>query len=127
MSILKPGLLIFTFNLYIFSSEYEIAKAVLIFLPRVFSAARGSTAARDLLKHRNFGFNPQYRPISQENWDQLISSSYKACELALSARAPKGGNPTIPDPDAEIGTLSRGSAFYTMLWSCVCLARDSPS
>ena len=101
VSILKPESLIFTFNLYIFSSEYEIAKAVLIFLPRVFSAARGSTAARDLLKAGHFSFDPQLRSLyPQENWDQLSSSSYKACKLALTAN---GDNLTIPDPDVEIG------------------------
>ena len=121
MSILKPYSLIFTFDLSIFSrndnvdiSNVDISKAVLIFLPIVFSAARGSAApaARDLLKAGYFSLDPQLRSISpHENWDQLSSSSYEACKLALAA---KGDNPTIPDPDAEIGTSSWGSALYTM-------------
>ena len=129
VSILKPDSLIFTFILYIFSSKVkvDVSKAVLIFLPIVFSKAGGSAAARDLLKAQagHFSVDPRLRSrYPQENWDQLSSSSYKACELALTA---EGDNPTIPDPEAEIGTSSRGSAFYTMLWSCVCLGRDSPS
>ena len=131
MSISKSDSLIFTFNLSIFSRDYnvDISKAVLIFLPIVFSAARGSAAlaARDLLKAGYFSLHPHLRSLSpHENWDQLSSSSYKACELALTAEG-DSDNPTIPDPEADIGTSSRGSAFYTMLWSCVCLGRDSPS
>ena len=113
MSILKPDSLIFTFKLCIFFSKYrvDIAKAVLIFLPIVFSAARGSAAAQDLLKAGYFGLDPLLQLLSpQESWDQLSSSSYKACKLALTA---KGDNPTIPDPDAEIGRSSWGSALYT--------------
>ena len=137
MSILKSDSLIFTFILRvcIFSSHDEnfarddIAKAVLIFLPIVFSEARGSAAARDFLKAQagHFSVGPKLRSrFPRENWDQLFSSSYKACELALTAEG-DSDNPTIPDPEADIGTSPRGSAFYTMLWSCVCLGRDSPS
>ena len=114
VSILKPDSLIFTFNLCIFSSEYEvdIPKAVLIFLPIVFSAVRGSATARDLLKAGYFSLHPRLQSLfPHENWDQLSSSSYKACELALTT---EGDNPTIPDPEAEIGTSSWGSALYTM-------------
>ena len=103
-----------TFNLCILSSnKVDVAKAVLIFLPIVFLEARGSAAARDLLKTRYFSFDPQLRSLyPQENWDQLSSSSYKACKLALTA---KGDNLTIPDPDVEIGTSSWGTkqqGFY---------------
>ena len=107
MSILKPDSLIFTFNLYIFSSKYEvdIPKAVLIFLPIVFSEVRGSPAARDLLKAGYFSYDPELRSLfPQENWDQLSSSSYKACKLALTSK----GDKTIPHPVAEIGKSSQG-------------------
>ena len=109
MSILKPDPLVFTFKLCIFSRNYEadVLKAVLIFLPIVFLEARGSAAARDLLNAGYFSLDPKLRsrhPL--ENWDQLFSSSYKACKLALTA---KGDNPTFSDPDAEIGTSSWGS------------------
>ena len=98
VSILKPHSLIFIFNLCIFSSEsnVNVSKAVLIFLPIVFSAARGSPAAGDLLKSGHFSFNPELRSLSpQENWKQLSSSSYKACKLALTAKG-DSDNPTIP-------------------------------
>ena len=114
MSILKPDSLMFTFNLCIFSSKYkvDVSKAVLIFLPIVFSEARGSAAAQDLLKAGYFSLDAQLRSLfPHENWDQLSSSSYKACELALTT---EGDNPTIPDPEAEIGSSSWGSALYTM-------------
>ena len=115
MSISKPDSLIFTFNLGIFSSQYsvdvDIPKAILIFLPIVFSEVRGSASARDLLEAGYFSLHPHLRSLyPQENWDQLSSSSFKACMLALTA---KGDNPTIPDPDAEIGTSSWASALYT--------------
>ena len=120
MRILEPDSLIFTFNLCIFSSEsnVNVSKAVLIFLPIVFSAARGSPAAGDLLKSGHFSVGPKLRSrYPQENWDQLFSSSYKACKLALTA---EGDNTTIPDPDAEIiGTSSCGSAHYTMPWRLI--------
>ena len=117
VSISKPDSLIFTFKLCILSSQYEvdvdIPKAILIFLPIVFSEVRGSAAlaARDLLKAGYFSLHPQLRSrYPQENWDQLSSSSCKACMLALTA---KGDNLTISDPDAAIGKSSWGSALYT--------------
>ena len=61
-----------------------------------------------------YGFKAVYFRLSpQENRDQLFSSCYKACELALTA---EGDNTSIPDPDAEIGPgmSSWGSALYAM-------------
>ena len=105
---LKTGFIDLTFNHYILSSKYEVdvAKAVLIFLPIVFSEARGSAAARGLLKAGYFSFDPRLRSTSpQENWDQLSSSSYEACKLALTA---EDDNPS-----------SWGSALYTMPWRLI--------
>ena len=52
------------------------------------------------MKAGSFSFDPQLRRrLPQENWDQLFSSSYKACQLAIAA---EGDKPTIPEPDAEI-------------------------
>ena len=100
MSILKPESIVFTFNLFIFSSEIlvpekfevDILKAVLIFLPIVFSQARGSAAALDLLGAGSFSFNPRLQTrFPQENWGRLFSASYEACNLAI-ATAPEGDN-----------------------------------
>ena len=92
MSILK--LEVFAFNLFIFSSEtrkdvgVDIPKAVLIFLPIVFSHAGRSAAALDLLRAGSFKFHPQFqRRFPQENWDQLFSASYEACKLAMLVAA----------------------------------------
>ena len=110
MSILKPESMVFSFNLFIFSSktrkdvEVDILKAILIFLPIVFSQARRSAAARDLLETVSFSPDPQLlRRFPQEDWVQLFFSSYKACKLAI---ATEGDAPTITpaEPDAEIGT-----------------------
>ena len=89
MSILKPETIVFTFNLFIFSSEIlknvDIPKAVLIFLPIVFSQVGRSAAALDLLGAGSFSFHPQLREqFPQENWDQLLSASYEACKLAIA-------------------------------------------
>ena len=91
MSIVKPESIIFTFNLFIFSSEIilkkvDIPKAVLIFLPMVFSQVGRSAAALDLLGAGSFSFHPKLRErFPQENWDQLLSASYEACKLAIAA------------------------------------------
>ena len=84
--------MVFAFNLFIFSSKrrkdvgVDILKAVLIFLPIVFSHAGGSAAALDLLSAGSFSFNPQLRSdFPQENWDQLFSTSYEACKLAIAS------------------------------------------
>ena len=120
MSILKPESLVFAFNLFIFSSiflkenEVDIIKAVLIFLPIVFSQAGRSAAALELLVTGSFSFNPHLqRRFTQENWDQLFSASYKACKLAIAA--PEDDKPTIPESDAAIGTSSRGSGLEWLL------------
>ena len=122
MSILKLESMIFEFNLFIFSSkmleevEVDIPKAVLIFLPIVFSQARGSAAALKLLEAGSFSFDPWLqKQFPQENWDQLFSSCYSACKLAITA----GGDmpvQTIPEPGAkpEIGRSSRGSCLHMM-------------
>ena len=99
---------LFIYNLYIFSSEKEkyevdIPKAVLIFLPIVFSKATQSDASR-LLEAGSFSFDPELpRRFPQEDWIQLFSSSYEACKLATAA---KDDEPMIPDselmiPDSE--------------------------
>ena len=82
--------MVFELNLFIFSSrlveevEVDIPKAVLIFLPIVFSQVRGSAAALDLLGAGSFRFNPRLQTrFPQENWDQLFSASYEACKLAI--------------------------------------------
>ena len=121
MSILKTESMVFAFNLCIFSTsrkmekyEVNIAKAVLIFLPIVFQVSQvgRSAAALNLLKAGSFSVDPQLRrQFPQENWDQLFSASYKACKLAIAAA---GDKPTIPEPDAVIGTSSRGSALHTI-------------
>ena len=110
MSILKPESLIFTFNLRISkksSYKVDIPKAVLIFLPIVFSQAKRS--ALRLLKAGSFSIDPRL-PIRFpfENWDQLFSSSYNACRLAIAAEGASDTQtitePTITEPDTEIGT-----------------------
>ena len=49
------------------------------------------------------------RLFPQENWDQLFSASYKACELAIGAEGDKPTitEQTITEPDTEIGTENR--------------------
>ena len=85
----------------------DIPKAVLIFLPIVFSQpeARRSAVALEILEAGSISFDPLLRSrFPQENWDQLFSSSFKACKLAITA---KDDEPMIPASDAEIGTSSR--------------------
>ena len=120
MRILKPESMVFAFNLFIFSSNtrkdvgVDIPKAVLIFLPIVFSHAGRSAAALDLLSAGSFRVSPQLqRQFPQENWDQLFWDSYKACKLAIAA--PEDDGPTIPESDAEIRTSSRGSCLEWLL------------
>ena len=113
--LLKTGINDLYSNLCIFSSQYsvDIPKAVLIFLPIVFSQARRSAAALDLLGAGSFRFDPQLRlrgGFQKENWDQLFSSCFEACKLAITA---EGDNPTIPEPGAEIGSSSRGRGLNT--------------
>ena len=111
--LLKTGINDLYSNLCIFSSQYnvDIPKAVLIFLPIVFSQARRSAAALDLLGAGSFRFDPQLRGLfPEENWDQLFSSCFEACKLAITA---KGDNPTIPEPGDEIGSSSRGRGLNT--------------
>jgi len=104
--------------------EVDIPKAVLIFLPVVFSQARRSAAALDLLEAESFSFHPQLqRRFPQENWDQLFSSSYKACKLAMAVE----GDKPIPEPGAKIGTSSRGSALHTMSRRLIKLFKSSKS
>ena len=94
---------LYIYCLCMFSSKTEeygadILKAVLIFLPIVFSQpeARRSAVALDLLEAGSISFDPRLRRrFPQENWDQLLSSSFKACKLAITAK----GKPTIPEPD----------------------------
>jgi len=75
---------LYIYNLCFFSSKIEnyeadIPKAVLIILPIVFSKAGQSFGPRFV------GQAPQLQErFPQENWDQLFSSSYKACRLAVS-------------------------------------------
>ena len=95
--------MVFTFDFFIFSSiflkenEVDIIKAVLIFLPIVFSQAGRSAAALELLVAGSFSFNPHLqRRFTQENWDQLFSASYKACKLAIAA---EGDNIAIATGD----------------------------
>ena len=97
--------MVFTFNLFVFSSErktletveVDIPKAVLTFLPIVFSQAGRSAAALDLLGAGFFSFHLQLqRCFPQENWDQLFSASYEACKLAITT---EGDNPVIATSD----------------------------
>ena len=105
VSILKPESSVFTFNLFIFSREIleennvDIPKAVLIFLPIVFSQAGRSDATQRLLRAGSFSFNPQLQTrFPQENWRQLVSASYEACKLAIAA---KGDNIAILASESE--------------------------
>ena len=108
---------LYIYCLCFFSSEMEkygadIPKAVLIFLPIVFSQpeARQSAVALDLLEAGSIIFDPRLRRrFPQENWDQLLSSSFNSCKLAITAKDDK---PTIPASDAEIGTSSRGRGLH---------------
>ena len=119
--------------------EVDIPKAVLIFLPIVFSQARGSAAALDLLGAGSFSFDPRLQTrFPQENWDQLFSASYEACKLAIApegdnldialegasdnaterdnlAITAEGDKPTIPESDAELGTSSRRGGLEWLL------------
>ena len=91
MSILQPESIIFTFNLFIFSSEIleknevDVPKAVLVLLPIVFSQAGRTAAALDLLRSGSFRFPQFQRRFPKENWDQLFSVSYEACKLAIAS------------------------------------------
>ena len=90
----------------------DIPKVVLIFLPIVFSHVGRSAAARNLLNAGSFSFDPQLpKRFPEESWDQLFSSSFKACMLATTAKVDK---PTNPEPGIEIGTSSRGDGLHTM-------------
>ena len=110
--------MVFTFNLFIFSSmilgknEVDMIKAVLIFLPIVFSQAGRSAAALELLGAGSFSFNPllQIR-FPQENWDQLFSVSYEACKSAIAAEGDNLGITAVGDN----GTSSRGSGLGWLL------------
>ena len=80
--------------------EVEISKAVLVFLPIVFSHAGRSASTLVLLGAGSFSLDPHIRKrFPQENWDQLISSSFRACELAITA---KGDEPTIREYEPKI-------------------------
>ena len=115
VSISKPVSLVYIYNLCIFSSkirkyEVDIPKATLIFLPIVFSQVKRLDASL-LLESRFFKVNPQLpRQFPQEDWNQLFSSSYKACKLAIGAKV-DDSEPTIPEFSTEIGltlhTMSR--------------------
>ena len=112
MSILKPETIVFTFNLFIFSSEIlknvDIPKAVLIFLPIVFSQVGRSAAALDLLGAGSFSFHPQLREqFPQENWDQLLSASYEACKLAI---AEEGDNIAIASEGENLAITMGGAS-----------------
>ena len=81
---------LFIYNLCIFSSklvkyEVDIPKAVLIFLPVVFSQAGRSDASLHLLEAGFFSFDAQLpERFPQEDWNQLFSSCYKAWKSAIS-------------------------------------------
>ena len=121
VSIFKPESLIF--NLCFLSSKIEkyeanIPKAIIIILPIIFSKAKRSFELLRLLDAGSFRFDPQLpRRFPQENWDQLFSSSYTACKLAV-AREDEHWTaellPIIPDPGAEVGTSSRPRGLNTM-------------
>ena len=108
MSISKPVSLVYIYNLCIFSSkirkyEVDIPKATLIFLPIVFSQVKRLDASL-LLESRFFKVNPQLpRRFPQEDWNQLFSSSYKACKLAIGAKV-DDSEPTILEFSTKIGT-----------------------
>ena len=86
--------------------EVDIPKAVLIFLPIVFSHAGRSAATLDLLGAGSFSFDPQLRRrFPEENWDQLISTCFKACKLAITA---KGDKPTIRKPGDKLTIRQHG-------------------
>ena len=90
----------------------DMSKAVLIFLPIVFSHA-GRSASTLVPLSGSFSLEPHIRKrFPQENWDKLISTSFKACKLAITA---KGDKPlaTIRESGARIGTSSRGRGLDT--------------
>ena len=144
MSILKPESLIFTFNLFFFSSKMEkykvdIPKAVLVFLPIVFSQAKRSAEALRILEAGSFSFDPQLpRRFPFENWDELFLSSFQACKLAIAA---EGDIPSITEPSitetttehdtAEIGTENWGkkllSSSYEACKSATASETDKPT
>ena len=112
---------LFVYNLCNFSSKIErydvdIPNAVLIFLPIVFSKAGKSGASR-LLEAGSFSFDPELpRRFPQENWNQLFSSSYEACKLAIAV---KDDEPMIPDSEPMIPDLlvQRSSfPFFTFFY-----------
>ena len=109
---------LFVYNLCNFSSKIErydvdIPKAVLIFLPIVFSHVRRLDASL-LLESGFFSVDPQLpRRFPQEDWNQLFSSSYKACKLAIGAKVDEG-EPTIPEFSTEIETTSRRGGLHTI-------------
>jgi len=113
--------------------EVDIPKAVLIFLPIVFSQAGRSAAALDLLRAGSFSFDPGLRRrFPRENWGQLLSSSYKACKLAIAAEGdtPTITEPTITEPDDETGTENWEqllSSSYEACKSAIASEGDMPT
>ena len=105
--------MVFTFNLFIFSSEIleknevDVPKAVLVFLPIVFSQAGRSAAALDLLKSGSFRFPQFQRRFPRENWDQLFSVSYEACKLAMAA---EGDNIAISSEGENLAITTEGAS-----------------
>ena len=113
----------------------------------MFSHAGGSAAALDLLKAGSFRFHARLqRQFPQENWDQLFSSCYTACKLAIATGGdipvqtiPEPGTEpeiggdmpvqTIPEPGAkpEVGRSSRGGGCHTMLRRLKGLFKSSKS
>ena len=105
--------MVFAFNLFIFSSrmleefEVDIPKAVLIFLPIVFSQAGRSAAALFLLRDEFFSFEPRLQTrFPQENWDQLFSASHEACKLAIAAEGDNIAIASEGDNDTERDNLA---------------------
>ena len=74
--------------------DVVIPKAVIIFLPIVFSHAGKSAATIDLLGAGSFSFDPWLpTQFPEENWDELSSACFKACKLAITAEGSKRRKP----------------------------------
>jgi hypothetical protein len=96
--------------------ETDIPHTALVILPMIFSKVAPSDELEFFLESWSLRVDPQLpKRYPQENWSELYSSTYKACELAVKGNTTRVLVPPISKPGAEIRTSSRLSGFDTML------------
>lgn len=73
------------FSSYIREYGADIPRTVLVILPIIFSKAAPSDVLERFLKSWSPRVDPQLRRrYPQDNWSDLYSSTYRACELAAT-------------------------------------------